>query len=393
MKKIFTLIAAFSMAAVSYAQNAIPGTLDLKTADYTNATVAGNEATEESDAGVWRLNNIRTGDVVAFQLASTEAQAYEITFKQGTCMSGLVIDFEIVDANSQVVYTKDVDIENTNPESVNFEVYTEQTVGTTDVLPAGNYTLKLYYNRDGVNGTYQGTEFNFTCNVSEIKFSAVAGGSSEPSADKVAATLDAAANNADANTTASWAFANDYFISNTAGSRTYSAAGNFMKFSRNYEFVIEIPETVTATAVEFEGYTNGAWEGDGNQSYSFIGKFDGKTFNEKTNDKTLEWMKNRTATYGFPANDEKDGDGNQRVAIHKLTLDTPKAGAEIPFEFWGTSQVCAIIRIYVADTATGIESVQTFKLDNGAIYNLSGQKVGSDYKGIVIKGGKKFVIK
>ena len=42
---------------------------------------------------------------------------------------------------------------------------------------------------------------------------------------------------------------------------------------------------------------------------------------------------------------------------------------------------------------TGIESVKATKQNNDVIYNLAGQKVGADYKGVVIKNGKKFVQK
>lgn len=42
------------------------------------------------------------------------------------------------------------------------------------------------------------------------------------------------------------------------------------------------------------------------------------------------------------------------------------------------------------DGATGISNVQTIQIDNEAVYNLSGQKVDASYKGVVIKGGKKF---
>ena len=41
---------------------------------------------------------------------------------------------------------------------------------------------------------------------------------------------------------------------------------------------------------------------------------------------------------------------------------------------------------------TGIKAVST-KIENGVRYNLAGQKVGADYKGIVIVNGKKFVVK
>ena len=44
--------------------------------------------------------------------------------------------------------------------------------------------------------------------------------------------------------------------------------------------------------------------------------------------------------------------------------------------------------------ADGIETVKIAdKVNNGAIYNLAGQKVGNSFKGIVIMNGKKFVVK
>ena len=43
---------------------------------------------------------------------------------------------------------------------------------------------------------------------------------------------------------------------------------------------------------------------------------------------------------------------------------------------------------------TGVETVKAVATPaNGVIYNLAGQKVGSDYKGIVIKDGRKMVQK
>ena len=43
---------------------------------------------------------------------------------------------------------------------------------------------------------------------------------------------------------------------------------------------------------------------------------------------------------------------------------------------------------------TGIETVKAVtKTANGVIYNLAGQKVGKDYKGIVIKDGRKMIQK
>ena len=48
--------------------------------------------------------------------------------------------------------------------------------------------------------------------------------------------------------------------------------------------------------------------------------------------------------------------------------------------------------VFADDETDGIKAVST-KVENGVRYNLAGQKVGADYKGIVIVNGKKFVVK
>lgn len=51
-------------------------------------------------------------------------------------------------------------------------------------------------------------------------------------------------------------------------------------------------------------------------------------------------------------------------------------------------------KLKVEDAASsGIGTITTTTTANGAIYNLAGQKVGKDYKGIVIQNGRKFVQK
>ncbi len=59
---------------------------------------------------------------------------------------------------------------------------------------------------------------------------------------------------------------------------------------------------------------------------------------------------------------------------------------------WNTSG-CHIYSIKVEAGSTGISTVKAQKTQNNVIYNLAGQKVGNDYKGIVIMNGKKFMQK
>jgi hypothetical protein len=57
---------------------------------------------------------------------------------------------------------------------------------------------------------------------------------------------------------------------------------------------------------------------------------------------------------------------------------------------------CPNIKIILSDDDTdGIKSIENSELrtENSDYYNLAGQKVDAGYKGIVIRNGKKFVVK
>ena len=47
----------------------------------------------------------------------------------------------------------------------------------------------------------------------------------------------------------------------------------------------------------------------------------------------------------------------------------------------------------VRETATGIQEIPVKVINNGAIYNLAGQKVSKSFKGLIIKNGKKYFVK
>ena len=71
-------------------------------------------------------------------------------------------------------------------------------------------------------------------------------------------------------------------------------------------------------------------------------------------------------------------------------------GAHLLFQcgdFLGTTIVKHIKVIQIGGEGTGIEAVKADQKFNGAIYNLAGQKVNANYKGVVIQNGKKFIQK
>lgn len=60
----------------------------------------------------------------------------------------------------------------------------------------------------------------------------------------------------------------------------------------------------------------------------------------------------------------------------------------------GSAMAIDGVFLYKADESAGVNEVKAAtKADNGAIYNLAGQQVSKDYKGVVVKNGKKFIQK
>ena len=104
------------------------------------------------------------------------------------------------------------------------------------------------------------------------------------------------------------------------------------------------------------------------------------------------------------AGTEYNADEATKMAVFTDTPDYQKNPDVISFDLDRVSsftftnkgqQPCVVIAVTaVSGSASGIQSVQTSVINmDGTMYNLSGQKVGADYKGLVIKNGKKVVIK
>ena len=92
---------------------------------------------------------------------------------------------------------------------------------------------------------------------------------------------------------------------------------------------------------------------------------------------TTEW-----AEYKFEGEVPAEADGMQTIAFNlnqDKTLENNYYFDNISWEVEGAP--------------TAIQKVQVVKAENGARYNLAGQKVDAAYKGIVIQNGKKFIQK
>ncbi|MBR1506092.1 MAG: hypothetical protein IJ614_08300 [Prevotella sp.] len=78
-----------------------------------------------------------------------------------------------------------------------------------------------------------------------------------------------------------------------------------------------------------------------------------------------------------------------RLLIKNSSMSQGEIKAQMKADF-GENDMDA----YYGNTPSAIESIKTVAANaNAPIYNLAGQKVGKDFKGLVIQNGKKFVVK
>lgn len=101
------------------------------------------------------------------------------------------------------------------------------------------------------------------------------------------------------------------------------------------------------------------------------------------------WASNDQTTVDVPASDDF-----QTVEIEFPAFAYTLEGCHLLFQngdFLGTTIVKSVKVIDLS--TTGIEAVKANQLVNGAIFNLAGQKVNANYKGVVIQNGKKFIQK
>ena len=151
----------------------------------------------------------------------------------------------------------------------------------------------------------------------------------------------------------------------------------------------------------------------GDASYSSIKNSNGaqNTFTAATGKKIY-----RMTFYAVP---NTDGDAPKFAEFNGFTLDIPVTtskdganptqtimcvnGAEAVTFTYGGKQVNFVVDVdyseaaydaqYDPSTASGINNVNVVEKANGTMFNLAGQKVANNYKGLVIKNGKKVVMK
>ena len=191
-----------------------------------------------------------------------------------------------------------------------------------------------------------------------------AGGSDTPTETVVYDLSDDTYTTGDGQT---WNFDNGFTITNADGKAYGRGENGCMKFSRNVQFTVNIPQGVRVTGVNIVGYDNYA-DVDG-----YLAELNGIEYG--------------ATEYVFPVkvNDEPV------YVSHDIELPVP---AEDAMTFTVRGQQCALKLMLTAEVASGISDVTIERKSDGKTYNLHGMEVHEPLqRGIYIRDGKKFVVR
>lgn len=164
-----------------------------------------------------------------------------------------------------------------------------------------------------------------------------------------------------------WNFNNGFTITNDAGKGYGKGENDCMKFSRNVQFTVNIPEGKKITKVGVVGYDNYD-DADG-----YLAELNGVQYG--------------STEYVFP----KKVNGEPVYANYDIELLTPAEGA---MTFTVRGQQCALKLTLTTVTSSGISDVTVVRKPDGKIYNLQGMEVEEPLqRGVYIRDGKKFVVR
>jgi len=173
-----------------------------------------------------------------------------------------------------------------------------------------------------------------------------------------------------------------------------------LKWNKTYTTARSLAIAVNYPATSLGDYAGGAylWLGGGGKSipcFTIPSVKAGSTItmevesHSATDARGVELYSGLTADGKIDAN-TKIGDSFKPITKDTHTWKIEADGDVIVYNTKG----CHLYSLKVVEgDATGISVAEIKKVQNDAIYNLSGQKVGKDYKGIVIVNGRKFMQK
>lgn len=335
--------------------------------DMTKTTVEAGTTEIHGSAG-WNGTNIdwmQNGNIAKIPFTVSKEGVYQIMFTAATICDEANVITQIIDANGQEVYNQKCVFENNGSFSDFIE---NKTLPVTPTLSAGNYTMVLTYGQ----AMYGGEPTSVTVNIASITLLPAGGSSDDPTVDQK--TLYSwTGGEAGATEQGGKATAADGESVNYANSGYYTMRLNGKKDAVDTEKYVEVTldeALQSGDQIIITAYRNK--DTDAKSSVYF--KFENGTIVDDE--------------YIFP-NIHADYGGVPSPHTWTVADAAGSKSFRMTRGLSGTNVFITKIEIVRGGNTTAVESVKSVKNTTGYIYNLAGQRVDANYKGIVIINGKK----
>ena len=247
----------------------------------------------------------------------------------------------------------------------NIEVYANSLVqdimlnGNADAIDAAKEYYPAYKKEDGTAVAL--------INTLGVELS----GNTDPGTNQQSETVNytlAQSTNSGNNTSSSYEFNDGITITNTK-SKGYAGGNNDgIKYSAGVQYTINLPEDVAISKIDFTGYDNYA------DVDAYLSEVAGISY--------------EPTQYVFP----QKVDGAAQTVTRTIDF-SPAVGEKITFTPQGKQVVLSISLTGTKGGTTGIRTIRSSSITDDSSYNLAGQRVDGNYKGIVIRNGKKMIQK
>lgn len=172
-----------------------------------------------------------------------------------------------------------------------------------------------------------------------------------------------------------WAFSNGFGVTGQEG-RNYASAGDYIKYSGNYEYTIAVPSNVTVYKIKIEGYANADAP-----TTSYLAAFGTQNFDE--------------TRYVFPSRN-----ASVNRASYEFSLPEAVTGGTLKIQATG-AQTCLIVTLYgeeksydLAEVANTMEEVVDGESSASVNYTIdnSTYKEGTKTQYTFVSNGETFVM-
>lgn len=349
---------------------------------FAEINASGNTNAKVTTSG--QFDSFKHGNTASINFTNTVEQFYKITFDAATKLTDVKAKFTIKQGETLIDETEEVAITQGATDNNGWSIYNSHSTHTTKKIPTGNYTLVISFQKSSGQATYNAKNISFTA-LDNVVLNESTDYTPEAKFANVTLTRSITADNwstivlpfdiasSDITTIFGAGTSVAELSSGDANTLTFTTTLTDSKMKANQPYAIKVASAFSSkdiSGVDIKvpastppTQTVGYW--------NFVGTYSSTSV--------------PTDSYYFKDNDlwKAGGSGTTNMKPFRAYLTYTGVGTPAP-------------NFVIDGDVTGIAHISAdgqMNLEEGAIYNLNGQRISQPTKGLYIVNGKKIIMK